>query len=43
MTKDVTQFHDVMQLLDRGATEQEIIDAAAALAVPPGNRQGSLL
>lgn len=36
-------FDAVLARLDRAATEQEKIDAAAGLAVAPSERQGSLL
>lgn len=42
-SKDVTRFHEVMALFARGATEQEVIEAAAGLAVAPDAKQGSLL
>jgi hypothetical protein len=39
---DPTRYDDVMRILDRGATEQELADAAAVLAAPIIDKQGCL-
>jgi len=36
------EFAHCMAVLERGPTAQEVVDAAAMLAVPPSERQGAL-
>lgn len=42
-SRSVPVFHEVMAMLERGVSAERVIEAAAALAVAPDEKQGRLL
>lgn len=42
-SKQVHEFYRVMAMIDGGATDEELAEAAALLAQAPGDKQGRLL